>query len=46
MVSNKEAKDDKEGAGLLHEVSQAYGQREERLNTQQEEEAHGSGRAS
>ena len=46
MVSNKEAEDDKEGAGLLHEVSQAYRQREERLDTQQEEEAHGSGRAS
>ena len=46
MVSNKEAEDDKEGAGLLHEVPEAYGQREERLNTQQEEEAHGSGRAS
>ena len=46
MVSNKEAENDKEGAGLLHEVPEAYGQREERLNTQQEEEAHGSGRAS
>ena len=45
-VGCEEAEDDKEGAGLIHEVPEAYRQREERLDTQQEEEAHGSGRAS
>ena len=41
MVSNKEAENDKEGAGLSHEVPEAYRQREGGLDTQQEEEAHG-----
>ena len=42
----EEAEDDKEGAGLLHEVPEAYGQRQDSHNSQQEEEAHGSCRAS
>ena len=42
----EEAEDDEKESGLIHEVTEDYRQREERLDTQQEEEAHGSGKAS
>ena len=42
----EKAENDEKEAGLIHEVTEAYRQREERLDTQQEEEAHRSGRAS